>query len=297
MAIIWESLGFTHIYSTFYFRLLLGLLCLNLVVCSVQRFRGIYLKTFKPGLPGDSANIPQKVCRELEGNNFGLKQAVRKTLRTRGYFLKMEDNEGGWNFVGIKRRWGHWGSLITHLAFIILIFGALIGSFSGFKGFLIAAVGTTNPIQAVEVQKGRVSENFSVRINSFEPRFLPNGERENWYTDLSIINNNGKEVARQTISTNHPFTYNGITFYQSSWAIKVTIDFNGKKCPGNLNEGYSTGVFQLPDTDISLNLSVEENLRKPSILYLVYKKVEQVQHGRITVRANGGYAGQIQGDC
>ncbi|NJD04417.1 MAG: cytochrome c biogenesis protein ResB, partial [Ruminiclostridium sp.] len=291
--IIWQALGFTHIYNTFYFHLLLGLLCMNLVVCNVQRFKGIYHRTFRPNLPEGLSSIPQIVRCELEGSNSGLKQALQKTLRARGYFLMMEDSKGGWNSVGIKRRWGNWGSFLTHAAFIILIFGALIGSVNGFKGFLFASVGTINPIRDIQVQKGRVTENFSVKINSFEPRFLPNGDRDNWYTDLSIIDEKGAEVARRIISTNHPFTYGGVTFYQSAWAVKTTLEFDGQKYSDNMYEGTSTGLFKLPGTDISLNFGIGRNLRQPGIYYQARKGSKQVQEGQIPA----GQTVDIQGKC
>ncbi len=42
VAKIWVSLGFTHLYSTFWFRLLLGLLCINLIVCSRRAILYLY---------------------------------------------------------------------------------------------------------------------------------------------------------------------------------------------------------------------------------------------------------------
>jgi cytochrome c biogenesis protein len=244
-------------------------------------------------VPEGTENVPQKVRSELEGNNSGLKQATRKVLQSRGYFVRIEDNEVGWKFVGVKKRLGNWGSFTTHLAFVIVILGALIGSIGGFKGFLLADVGSTNPIQGIEIQKGMTNQNFSVRINSFEPRFLPNGDRENWYTDLSIFNSLGREVARRTISTNHPFTYNGITFYQSSWAISYTIEFGGQKYPSDMSEGQDTGIIQLPGTDISIDVYAGQNLHQPSLSYIAYKGMKQVQQGQV----QAGKTVNIQKKC
>lgn len=277
---IWQTIGLTHIYSSSWFRLLLGLLCINLIVCSAQRFNGIFLRTFKPNLPNSPAAVPQKVRQVMIGQSSDLRQKIQTILRSKRYILKLDETENGWSFVGIKRRLGNWGSFLTHVAFIVLIIGALIGFLMGFKGHLMAVVGSTNPIQSIQLSKGIVTQNFNVKINSFEPRFLPDGDRENWYTDMSIIDN-GKEAVRQTISTNHPLTYNGVTFYQSSWAIGITLDLNGQKYPELLYEGDSTGYFQLPGSDLSLNINVGQNLRQPTITYQLRKGYNQVQQGQV----------------
>lgn len=289
---VWQVLGFTHLYSTSWFRLLLGLLCINLVVCSVQRFQGIYVRTFKPQPPPDPINVPQKVRREISGSSIALRQMVESTLHSKRFYLVTKETEKGWSFIALKRRWGNWGSLFTHIAFVVLVIGALIGMLFGFKGNLMALVGSTTPIQKIEVSKGRIPQDFSVKINSFEPRFLANGDRENWYTDLSIIEN-AKETARQTISTNHPFTYHGTTFYQSSWAIGLTIEMNGQVFPASLYEGESTGLFQLPGTDMYMNIIVGQNLRKPVVSYQVSQGYKQIQEGQVAA----GQTVDIQGKC
>lgn len=272
VSAIWRDLGFTHLYSSTWFQLILGLLCINLVVCSVQRFSGIYRQTFKPNPPQAPTAVPQKSKIVITGNEAQLHKTVVEVLKRKGYRLVTADQEGHWSFVAQKRRWGNWGSLITHLAFVVLIVGALVGTMTGFKGYFMAGAGDTVPIQSIEVSKGKVNENFSVRINSAEDRLKANGERDNWYTDLSILAS-GKEVARQTISVNHPFSYQGVTFYQSNFAQggKFTVDMKGQKIPVVLqNQGGN--YFQAPGTDLYLILSaMKPDPKEPIILYQVYK--------------------------
>ncbi|MBP1760353.1 MAG: ResB protein required for cytochrome c biosynthesis [Firmicutes bacterium] len=229
----WKAMGFTNLYASVWFQLLVGLLCINLVVCSVHRFGGIYKLTFNPNAPKTSGNVPSKIQDKVSGSDGEtLKQGVQEVLKGKGFRVVSTEQDGKWSFIAQKRRWGNWGSFITHVAFIVLILGALIGSLTGFKGYLMAGEGDTVPIRSIDVSKGKVSENFSVKINSVEDRILENGERDNWYSDLSILDA-GKEVARQTISVNHPLSYKGVTFYQSSYApgAMFTVDFKGQKIP------------------------------------------------------------------
>ncbi len=282
----WKALGFTNLYSSVWFQLLVGLLCINLVVCSVHRFGGIYKLTFKPNVPKAAGNIPSKIQAKVSGNDGEeLKQGVQKVLKSKGFKLISLEQDGQWSFIAQKRRWGNWGSFITHIAFIVLILGALIGSLTGFKGYLMAGEGDTVPIRTIDVSKGKVNENFSVKVNSVEDKILANGERDNWYSDLSIIDG-GKEVDRQTISVNHPLSYKGVTFYQSSYApgAMFTVDLKGQKIPVVL-QSRGGNYFQAPGTDLFLVLAaMKSDPKEPVILYQVFKGNGQqpIKMGQLT---------------
>ena len=284
---LWQTMGFTHLYSTVWFRLLLGLLCINLIVCSLQRFHGIYKRTFRLAPPSNLAQVPQKNKIVVQGQFAPLRESVQEALRQKGYRFTLREQSDSWSFVAIKRRLGNWGSLITHLSFVVLVIGALLGSILGFKGYFMEGAGTTLPIQSIQVSKGTVSEAFSVRINSAEDRFLPNGERDNWYTDMSIIEN-GQEVARGTLSVNHPFVYQGITFYQASFAkgAQFTVDQNGQKTPVVLRE-QGQNYFQAPGTDLYLIATTmigSSSSQKAGSFYQVYKGTgaQPIQSGQLT---------------
>ncbi|MHB1404917.1 MAG: cytochrome c biogenesis protein ResB [Desulfitobacteriaceae bacterium] len=294
---VWQALGLTHLYSTVWFRLLLGLLSLNLIVCSVQRFSGIYRRTFKPLPPESAAGVPRKIRAEIEAAVPVLRQAVERVMPAMGYRLTTADKEEMWTFVGMRHRWGNWGSVVTHLSFVVLLVGALLGSALGFRGYFMAAAGEVVPIQQIQIEKGKVSEDFSVRINSAEDRFLPNGERDNWYTDLSILES-GKEVGRQTISVNHPFTYRGITFYQASFAngARFTADIKGQKIPVMLQD-QGGNYFQAPGTDLYLIVAaMQGGSGQAAVMFQVYKGQgsQPVQTGQLTVGESADVQGQYQ---
>lgn len=291
---IWQTLGFTHLFSTPGFRLILGLLCLNLIVCSIQRFSGAWALTFKPRIPLKSTGVPQKNQVEIMGQTASLRQAVEETLLEKGFLLNIQESDEVWGFHGIKHRWGYWGSFITHLAFVVLVIGALLGSIFGFKGYFMAGEGNMVPIQSIQLSKGRVTQNFDIFINSAQDRTLPNGDRDNWYTDLSILEK-GKEVARQTLSVNHPFSYQGVTFYQSNFAngARLTADVKGQKSQVILQD-QGQNYFQAPGTDLYLIVAgTSKDSRNPGILFQVYKGNGQqpIQSGQLIT----GQTADIQG--
>jgi len=294
---LWQMLGLTHLYSSLWFRLLLGLLCINLVVCSVQRVRSIYRRTFKLTSPLNLAQVPQKNRVTVQGELVSLRESVQEVLIQKGFRFTLSDQSDDWSFIAIKRRLGNWGSLITHLSFVILIVGALLGSLLGFKGYFMEGAGTTVPIQSIQLSKGAVSETFSVRINSAEDRFLPNGERDNWYTDMSILEN-GKEMDRKTISVNHPLKYKGVTFYQANFSngVRFTANISGQKTPVVLQD-QGQSYFNAPGTELFLVTALAKSSSKtPDVLYQVYKgqDAQPIQTGQMktgeTVDVQGAYS-------
>ena len=300
----WQMLGFTQVYSTIWFRLLLGLLCINLIVCSLQRFQGIYNRTFALKSPESVSSVPNKIRTTIPGESESLKTSVQNVLKRKGFKVTTTVGDKGWSFIAIKRRWGNWGSLISHISFVVLVIGAIMGTTMGFKGFFMVGAGTTIPISSINVSKGTVKQDFSVHIYSAEDRILANGERDNWYTDMSIIEN-GQEITRQTISVNHPLKYKGVTFYQSSFAngARLTVDIKDQKIPVVLQD-HGGNYFQAPGTDLYLIAeAIRSDPQKPMMLYRVYKGkgVQPVQTGQIsageTIDIQGEYKLTLDGNA
>ena len=299
---LWKMLGFTHLYSSLWFSLLLGLLCINLIVCSTKRVRSIYIRTFKLTPPSNLARVPQKNRLVVQGELVSLRESVQEVLIQKGFRFTLSDQPDQWSFIAIKRRLGNWGSLITHLSFVVLVVGALLGSLLGFKGYFMEGAGNTIPIQEIEVSKGKVTETFSVRVNSAEDRFLANGERDNWYTDMSILEK-GQEVARKTISVNHPLVYQGITFYQANFAngALFTAEMKGQKNPVVLRD-RGASYYQAPGTDLYLIASLTGSpSQKPDVQFQVFKGMgaNPIQTGQIktgeTIDVQGTYKLTFEG--
>ncbi|XP_040364833.1 cytochrome c biogenesis protein CCS1, chloroplastic isoform X3 [Rosa chinensis] len=59
-------------------------------------------------------------------------------------------------------------------------------------------------------------------------------EVSQFYTDLSLMDLDGKEVLRKTISVNNPLRYGGITIYQTDWSISALQLIKDNEGPFNL---------------------------------------------------------------
>ena len=73
----------------------------------------------------------------------------------------------------------------------------------------------------------QVPKDWSVRVNRFWIDYTPNGRIDQFYSDLSVLDKDGKEVDRQTIHVNKPLKYKGVSFYQANWDIHaIRFTFN-----------------------------------------------------------------------
>ena len=60
---------------------------------------------------------------------------------------------------------------------------------------------------------------MSARINDFWITYTKKKTISQFYSDISILNNQGNEIDRKTISVNYPLIYKGIYYYQTDWNL------------------------------------------------------------------------------
>ncbi len=231
---LFNKLGLFDMYHSWWFVACLALLALNIAACTMDRYRGIMaglrkrnlildeklgkslpnLTTIKYALPLDAV---EKKMRELVGKGFSGKPVVTVA------------EDGGRHYFFEKGKYSRLAFFMTHLSILIIFVGAMVGSYFGFKGYVNVFEGEA--ISQVETRAGQTKNlNFQVKCNTFNAEFYPSGAPSDYRSDLSILQN-GKEVIRKTIRVNDPLTFEGITFYQSSYGgqpDQVTIDVVNK---------------------------------------------------------------------
>lgn len=118
---------------------------------------------------------------------------------------------------------GRIGPIIVHAAMILVLVGGVVGAMTGFIAQEIAPSGSTFKIENI-TDAGiwaapQFPKDWSVKVNRFWIDYLPTGEIDQFYSDLSVLDKDGKEVDRKTIHVNEPMKYKGVTMYQADWSI------------------------------------------------------------------------------
>jgi cytochrome c biogenesis protein len=116
---------------------------------------------------------------------------------------------------------GRVAPVVVHLSIIILLLGSTIGSFGGFIAQQLVPRGELTHIQNV-TKFGKFSslpQDLSIRVNDFWITYTADSQTDQFYSDLSVLNSQGKEIKRKTVFVNEPLTVEGVVLYQTDWDI------------------------------------------------------------------------------
>ena len=206
--------GFDHVYQTWWFLFLIFLFGLSLVLCS-----------FLQQLP--SLKIARR-CQFFRTNQAFYKLKNYTILKTLSFSkilaaIKMEQYSifQQKNIVySYKGLIGRIAPIIVHFSMILVLVGTIFGSLFGFKAQEIVPKTENFHIQNI-LANGAFSiiPQGSGRVNDFWITYTKNKTISQFHSDISILNTEGNETERKTISVNYPLIHKGIYYYQTDWNL------------------------------------------------------------------------------
>ncbi len=219
-AIILEILGFTNTYTSIWFQSLLLLLCLNLVVCSLDRIPQVIKFIKKDNLGADIAKLKRnkdKIVFTSKGDTQTVETAALEALDQKGWKTHSKRNTNFFLLFSEKGAWSRLGAYLVHVSILVILFGAVIGSTFGFKAFVMVPEGeAVNSITSRKDEQTQIPLPFTLRCDAFDIDYYANGMPKEYRSDLVALEGD-KEVVKKQITVNDPFNYSGLTFYQSSY--------------------------------------------------------------------------------
>ncbi len=213
------------LFRSWWFTGLLLVLALNLIACSLERLPRIWFLV----------RHPQRRLDHVAGLRFKVQAAqvavtledVAFALRRRRYRVEVLDG-----FLFAERgRYARFGVWVVHLSLLLILGGGVYGRLTAFEG--TALVPQDGGIASSFIQRNPDGTQFQhplvdgsgrpflvqctdFRLKEFEP-----GRPKSYESDLVVYEDlggrePGRELARATITVNHPLRYGGLTFYQAS---------------------------------------------------------------------------------
>ena len=227
------ALGLNHVYSTWWYLSLLILFGMSLTAC-----------TFTRQLPALKAARKWKYyCKPKQFEKLALSakletgsiKSLIPLLKAQNYQVWQQDNA----LYARKGIIGRIGPIIVHLGMIIVLVGGMWGIFTGFFAQEMIRSGETFKIQNIielgPLSRPQIPDDWSVKVNRFWIDYTENGDINQFYSDLSVVGDDGTELKRDTIYVNHPLRYDGVTLYQTNWSIAaVRVQLN------------NSPIFQIP---------------------------------------------------
>ncbi len=212
-------LSIDDMYQAWWFLSLLIILCINIVVCSIDRL-SVTWKIIFPKKVSFNADRFRKLKNKItfSGNkeiSALVKDCEAVLGKSAGKIIK-EETDSGVVLYAEKGRWTRIGVYVVHVSIIFLLIGALIGALFGFKASLNLDEGATSDRAFLSKERVPIKLGFSIRCNDFDVKFYDTGAPDEFKSSLTIIEN-GQESFTKDILVNHPLRYKGINIFQSSY--------------------------------------------------------------------------------
>jgi cytochrome c biogenesis protein len=142
------------------------------------------------------------------------------------------------------------------------------GAVQGFKGAVQLAEGEATSEAWLRTGAERVPLGFQIRCDRFVFEQYPNGTPKEYRSEVSLSEGEGEPVTRATIRVNHPLTYKGITFYQSTYGSFPELKLQLRDREGGSESMVTTSLntpFLLPGSqgERAMVVAFQENLRIP----------------------------------
>lgn len=227
------ALGLDHVYRTWWFLALLILFGASLTACTFTR-QVPALKAAQRWRFYEQPRQFEKLALSATCPTGSLER-LTPLLQQRRYQVFQE----GDRLYARKGIVGRIGPILVHASMLIILAGSIWGALTGFVAQELVPSGETfqiqNIIDAGPLAASQVPQDWSVKVNRFWIDYLPSGTIDQFYSDLSVLGQDGQELDRKTIHVNQPLRYQGVTLYQADWAIAaVRVKLN------------NSPVFQLP---------------------------------------------------
>ena len=246
------KLGLDHVYRTWWFLGLIFLFGCSLSLCSIlQQLPSLKIARRCQFFRTTNPFYRLKISTIL--NNFSLNK-ILGNIKKEQYSIFHQKNM----VYCYKGLIGRIAPIIVHFSMILILLGTIVSSLFGFKAqeivpktesFQIQNILATGPLTLISKSSGR--------INDFWITYTPAKTISQFYSDISILDSQGNEKNRKTISVNYPLIKNGVYYYQTDWnLIGLRIkksNFQTTEYPllnifGNSNKIWLTWV---PNTQIS----------------------------------------------
>ena len=206
--------GFDHVYKTWWFLGLIFLFGCSLTLCSfLQQLPSLKIARRCQFFRTTNPFYRLKISTIL--NKFSFNK-ILTTIKQQEYSIFHQKNM----VYCYKGLLGRIAPIIVHFSMILILLGTIIGSLFGFKAQEIVPKTENFHIQNVlATGPATIISQSSARINDFWITYTPTKTISQFYSDISVLDSQGNETDRKTISVNYPLIQDGVYYYQTDWNL------------------------------------------------------------------------------
>ncbi|MDP2675738.1 MAG: cytochrome c biogenesis protein ResB [Dehalococcoidia bacterium] len=216
---VFDFLGLFNIFHGLWFRALIGLLTVNIIVCTLNRWKGIWATVFPPRVRMSDTFFQHARYNATFAAPMTLPVAaerVKRSLRRSRYRVRIEGDDDSVAIYADRNRFSRFGTYLAHLSLVMILAGTVVGGMWGFSDSeFVVAEGATRTLG--------LGTNISVGLEHFTDEYYLEGPPKDFRSEI-IIYEGGKEVKRGTTRVNSPVKYKGIRFHQAFFGQAAVME-------------------------------------------------------------------------
>jgi cytochrome c biogenesis protein len=212
LADLLTASGISRWFRSPVFLVSLGLLALLTLVCTLRRWRGVWQRAFhRPVRCSDEALASAPYTAELSAPpEVDLPRLVREGLARRGFRVRSETVGDVAHVRGDRNRLAPLGTLVTHLAVLLLTIGVVLSGVYGWREEVTLGSGETATVGH--------SSGLAVRAEGFTVAHYPDGSVASYEAEVAVIRvGEERAEARGRVRINEPLVCDGISFVLSRY--------------------------------------------------------------------------------
>jgi cytochrome c biogenesis protein len=218
-ARLFEILGITDMYNSWWFIGLLVVFSINLIVCSLNRFPDTWRLVVMDNLAILPDRISRMRSRGMLASGLPMNEIIsplEQSLAAAGWKPRKSVREGEVLFAGQKGAWTRLGVYMVHISILVIFIGAIIGALFGYKASLMLPMNSASDVVFKRGSNTPHKIDFTIRCDDFDISYYDNGAPKEYRSQITIIEND-REMLSHALIVNDPLDYKGLTFYQSSY--------------------------------------------------------------------------------
>jgi len=220
------TLHLNNVFHSWYYRILLYLFGINLILCSIKRLPPVWKHTFGSERILKLDEKAEKHLKPISVKSQKDPIEIAKFLKSEGFRVFYEEEKDKKYIYAEKGKWSRLGVYIVHIGLIILLAGTLIDSYFGIRGIMQVPEGEkSNLLMSLDLASNKV---YKLPFYVYEKRFkiITYGKSspefasavKSYESYIYIIKDN-KIVSQGSLAVNKPYNYDGYNIYQASYGL------------------------------------------------------------------------------
>jgi cytochrome c biogenesis protein len=222
MLAFMDKMGITDVYHTWWFTVLMVLVCISIVCASLERWPNawrFYARPYRRPEPHFRNALPNHTSLPVRNTKTAL-EAAERAFKNLGLAPERIVDHDEVSIYSEKHRFSVLAAYVIHASLLLLFAGWIIDSTWGYRGYVQINEGETANTMSIRTPSGEIQKTlpFTIRCDGAGQENYQDGTPKKYWSNLVILEN-GQELKRKTIVVNGPLDHRSIRLFQASFGM------------------------------------------------------------------------------